>query len=214
MNRNLSAFLNISVLAALVALAACGTSKEAELENLDNQIAGNETDPALTSALADQILVDPNLTQQSNRNAARPAESPTQAPYPAPAPGVREASVESSGPDKAACGGKFNYDKVWATRLPAPFAVYPGGRISDAAGEDRGRCRARVVTFTSATAPKAMLGWYRAAATRGGYSADYQARGSDHVLAGVDETGGAYYLIVTPLPSGGSDVALIAKRQG
>jgi hypothetical protein len=38
-------------------------------------------------------------------------------------------------------------------------------------------------------------------------------RQGDHVLAGLSaRDGGAFYLIVTPLQGGGSDVALIANK--
>ena len=78
--------LRPAILIAVMMLAACGSaSDETELASLDNQIVGNDADPALTSALEDQILVDPTLSQQSNRNAVRPPESPVQAPYPQPA---------------------------------------------------------------------------------------------------------------------------------
>src|SRR3546814_13072051 len=75
MTHRFSILFRSAALAAALSLAACGDgSDEAELANLDQQIA-NETDPALTSALEDQIMVDPTLSQQSNHNAVRPPES-------------------------------------------------------------------------------------------------------------------------------------------
>src|SRR3954469_20158835 len=83
--------------------AACGPRGGDNLADIDNAIAGNDSDPALTSALQDQILVDPTLAQQSNCNAVRTPGAPAQAQYPvtqpaapAPAPGqpaVRQASA-------------------------------------------------------------------------------------------------------------------------
>ncbi len=73
------------VTAALLALplAACGQGKEdASLAALDAQLTNNAVDPALKGALADQIVVDPNLTSQSNRNAVRPADKPANAALP------------------------------------------------------------------------------------------------------------------------------------
>jgi hypothetical protein len=69
--------IRIAALAAALTLAGCDSGRDAELAKLDNQITGKDSDPALTSALEDQILVDPALTQQSNRNAVRPPETPT-----------------------------------------------------------------------------------------------------------------------------------------
>ena len=235
--------LRSAALALALALAACGgASDEGNLAALDNTLVGNDADPALTSALQDQIAVDPNLVNQSNRNAIRPPETPTQAQYPAqrgaaaggatqtaggtirapeptPAEGGedqhRQIAGAAAGRGGTACanGAKFNYDRSWANRLPAAFPVYPGGRIAEAAGNDSANCRVRVVSFTTADAPQRVLDFYHTRAVRSGYTSEHQLRGSDHVLAGTAESiDGAFYLIVTPLRSGGSDAAIIANK--
>lgn len=238
--------LRCAALALALALAACGRGQdEGNLAALDNTLVGNDADPALTSALQDQIAVDPNLVNQSNRNAIRPPETPTQAQYPAdrgaaasgggagaqaggatlraPAPTRAESgeaqhtqiASAAAGRGGTACanGAKFNYDRSWANRLPAAFPVYPGGRIAEAAGNDSGDCRVRVVSFTTGDAPQRVLDFYHTRAVRSGYTSEHQLRGSDHVLAGTAEgIDGAFYLIVTPLPSGGSDAAIIANK--
>ena len=214
-----------AALFAALSLGACDTSgDDAKLASLDNEIVGNDSDPALTSALEDQILVDPALTQQSNKNAVRPPESPTQAQYPLPAetppprnaaaaqkaPAARPAVADSSG--TADCVSALDYNAGWARRLPAGFGLYPGARLGEVAGTDRADCRARVVTFKTAVAPEQVLEWYRARAAGAGYSAERHVRQSDHVLAGRNtRSGGAYYLILTPVQAGGSEVALIVN---
>jgi hypothetical protein len=101
---------------------------------------------------------------------------------------------------------------AWAERLPAAFPAYPGGRITEAAGNDHGDCRIRVVTFTTADPWQRVIEFYRGVARRGGYDAEHQARGGDQVLGGVNAaTDGAYYLIVTPKAQG-SEVALIVNN--
>jgi len=84
------------VLAAItLSLAACGASSgDNSLDALDAELSdgnaqSNVRDPALTSALHDQIMVDPNLASQSNRDAIRP---PSQ-PYAAPVPNAKAAPV-------------------------------------------------------------------------------------------------------------------------
>jgi hypothetical protein len=202
--------------AAAAALAGCGRGDGGEGNNLaalDNQLVGNDVDPALTSALADQIAVDPQLANQSNRNAVKTPPTPTQAQYPAPAPGQPPAPPAAGAAAAAAAGcgldGPFQSGAGWAGRLNPAFPVYPGGKVTDAAGYDRGVCRMRAVTFTAAADWKRLVDWYAAQATRAGYSADQQARGEDHVLAGT-KGDDAYYLIVTPKGSA-SEVALIAN---
>ena len=233
--------LQIAAIGAALGLSACqDRASETELAKLDNQIIANETDPALTSALEDQIMVDPALTQQSNKNAVRAPASPGQAQYPLPGggaspkqqpqqagraaqPAVRGASgstaqpvqtargAEAEAPFRADCGPQLNYNAGWSRRLPPAFAVYPGARVTDAAGSDSKDCRSRVVTFQTAAPPQRVLDFYRSRATSAGYSAEHQMREGDHVLAGTGRSGGAFYLILTPLRSGGSDVAIITN---
>jgi hypothetical protein len=201
-------------LAAAAALAGCGRGDGGEGNNLaalDNQLVGNDVDPALTSALADQIAVDPQLANQSNRNAVKTPPTPTQAQYPAPAPGQPATTpvAAPAGPGGCALDGPFQTAAGWADRLPPAFPVYPGGKVTDAAGYDRGACRMRAVTFTAAADWRHVVDWYGAQAARAGYSADQQLRGEDHVVAGT-KGDDAYYLIVTP-KGAASEVALIAN---
>lgn len=208
------------VLAGLLMLAACGGAAENNLSDLDNELMANGADPALTSALEDQILVDPDLVQQSQPHSARPAEAPVQAQYPggpdaeqvirdARAGGRSGAGGGQSG-SVSRCGGEFAYGPEWARRLPTEFPLYPGATLMEAAGQDRGQCRMRVVTFTTDDPHSRVLEYYRSHAARAGFSAEQQRRGDAHVLGGVRENA-AYYLIVTPAERGAS-VALIVNR--
>jgi hypothetical protein len=206
-------------LAGLLALAGCGGSPaNNDLAAIDNELVANAVDPALTSALQDQLSVDPTLAQQANPNSARPPETPVQAQYPAdanpgqdPAAAARQTGGGTAAPPSAAvCGRGFDYGNEWASRMPAEFPAYPGGRLTEAAGNDHGGCRMRVVTFTTGDAPQRVIDTYRGLATRAGYSAEQQQRGGDQVLGGTKDER-AYYLIVTPQEAG-SDVALIVNN--
>lgn len=209
----------LSAVTAVFALAACGQGSVA------NDVAAlNAADPALTAALEDPILSDQNLAQQSNRHNVRPPELPTRAEYPlrnasAEAPPGSGARPGSAPAPAASCGtgrtggpASFSYGMEWAQRLPAAFPPYPGGRVTEAAGQDAGACRVRVVTFRTADGHQRIIQWYQERAVAAGYSAEHQPRGRDHVLGGVNQgTNGAYYLIVTPV-QGGSEVALIVNN--
>jgi len=216
-------FARALALAGLLGLAACGGGAANNISELDNELMGNGVDPALTSALEDQILVDPNLVQQSQPNSARPAEVPVQAQYPGgpnPEQIIRDARAREGGrprqttagtaPSVSRCGGTFSYGPEWAGRLPPQFPLYPGAALTEAAGQDRGECRMRVVTFTTGDPFSRVLEYYRSHAARAGFSAEHQRRGDAHVLGGV-RGDAAYYLIVTPEEHGAS-VALILNR--
>lgn len=199
-----------AALAAVFALGACGGAGDNNLAAIDNELLANGADPALTSALEDQITVDPNLVQQAHPNTVRPPETPMQAQYPAGSATAQPASEAGGVAANGACAGPFQYGAQWASRLPAEFPAYPGGRITEAAGNAGGRCR--VVTFTTADGYDRVLDHYRAVAARGGFTAEHQQRGADHVLGGVNAgTDGAYYLVVTPRQNG-SEVALIVNN--
>ncbi len=200
-----------AALAGLLALAACGSGDDNNLAALDNALLANGADPALTSALEDQILVDPNLVQQAHPNTVRPPETPMQSQYPPGSAAVQQASATSgAAAGSGACAGPFDHGAQWAQRLPAEFPAYPGARITEAAGNDSGRCR--VLTVRTGDPYARVLEHYRGLAARAGFTAEHQVRGNDQVLGGVNEASdGAFYLIVTPVRDG-SEVALIVNH--
>lgn len=218
----------IAALAAALALAGCsGGGDEGNLASLDNQLT-NDSDPALTAALQDQIAVDPNLAQQSNRNAVRPPETPTQAPYPTDTSGAPQAQPAAAGAKPAAqlasapqaggsganctSGANFHYNHAWAQRLPTAFPLYPNGRLTEAAANNSDGCSTRVVSFSTADNAQRVIDWYNSRAVGAGYTSERETRGGDLILAGANaRDNGAFYLIVTP-KGNGSDVALIVNN--
>jgi hypothetical protein len=76
-------FRNLAWTLSPLALAACGSKPPADsnIDSLDAELAGgkatgNSRDPAMMSALQDQIMVDPALTGQANNDAVRPPQQP------------------------------------------------------------------------------------------------------------------------------------------
>jgi hypothetical protein len=79
----LTRFRTFGVITLPLALLACGTAADdRNLDSLDNELVeagsgvANASDPAMTSALHDQIMVDPALAQQSNADSVRPPAQP------------------------------------------------------------------------------------------------------------------------------------------
>lgn len=195
--------------ASLLGVSAYGGRDEADQLASAVDLASG-TDPAVTRALQDEILVDPELSNQSNANAVRTPGAPAQVSYPAES-GATSAQYAALGAGAASCADKLDRSARWAQRLPAALAVLPGSKVTNAAGSDTGRCAMRVVTFLTSAAPRAVLGHYRSRAAAAGYAADYQLRDGDHILTGAGAPGGgAYFLIVPPQRGGGSEVAIIA----
>lgn len=203
------AFLFVVVASAL-AIGACQRFSGA---NPDNGPAPREVDPAVTSALNDQILVDPALTQQSNRNAVRRPETPLQAFYPVETKADEQARLDGTDGNGPGCvNGPFSHDAAWAKRLPPEFAPPPGARVTEAAASTRRGCNLRMVAFRTAEPAERVVDFYRRRAQGAGYSAAQARRDGDDVLAGSNpQNGTTYYLIVTP-KSAGAEAALVINN--
>lgn len=231
-------------LALPLALAACG----GPADNGDDSADANGVDPALASALQGQIMVDPQLSQQSNNDAVRPPGQPYSAGVPAdgvaaygdgikpgdmlhaPAPVPADKSCAACAASRntvtlgalaaqqkdgrtAGCAADIQYSASWAQRLPADLPLYPQARVTEAAGTDGGKCALRVVSFSAPVTVQGMIDWYYTKAIRGGYTAEHQVDGDEHILGGTrDRDGGAYVLYVTPRPDGGSDIDFVANN--
>ena len=128
-----------AALAGLLALAACSAAaSDNNLAEMDNSLIGNGADPALTSALEDQILVDPNLVQQiqSEHAPARRRRRSRRNIRPMAARRGRQASAAAGAAATApatpsACGVPFVYGNQWADA--------PAGRIPGLSGRPRHR---------------------------------------------------------------------------
>jgi len=227
-----------------LALASCGRSStdQQDLNSLDAELTnGSARDPALTSALGGQIMVDPRLAQSSNTDAVRPPTQPEGAAVPPEGPlkpdpvdpkTLQRAPAASNDcpecksangaltlgalaerqktPDAGVCAQKIGYSAGWANRLPADLPLYPGARLTEAAGADRDGCRLRVVSFASSAPMQKMLDYYYTRARAAGYSAGHSTDGRQHVLGGV-RGNDAYVVYVTARAGGGSDVDMVSN---
>lgn len=208
----MTASLRPAGLALLLALAACGRGRADTASEVEEFLLADGADPALTAALADPILTDPELDQQAHPHTVRPPEAPVQAQYPAGSAGADGIPATAS-PAEALCGAEFVRGTEWSRRLP-PGWLFPRGRITEAAGNDSGGCRLRFLAFETADDYRQVLSHYRTAATRAGFSAGYHRRGGDHLLGGTNpRTGGAFILVVTPLERG-AEAALVVDAAG
>jgi hypothetical protein len=231
---------------AALALAACQNASDEAAENEDAALLADAADPAMKGALEDQILVDPDLVDKSNRNAVLGEGSDGSVPSAGTPKGqlvaTEKAAAAAIGPRglikapeptkvaaadckdcnqgstlgaKAAqangvCQGKLDYAMGWASRMPADFGVYPRANVKEAAGVANRQCNIRVVNFTTPAALKNVVDFYYTKAKRGGYSAEYQLRGGDHVLGGTKGEA-AYVLFLKPMANGGTEVDIVAS---
>ncbi len=218
-------------LACSLALAACSAEKKPQAEG---------TDPALTGALGDRIVVDPEKsgdaaddTPVSLPSAARTPQAVAAARQsaadaaggkllPAPAPGQGDAAAlarnaalaaqvtEGARAAKVDCSGKVQFSNAWATRLPAAIPVYPRAALHEAAGTDGEGCALRVVNYGTAVSPEDVVRFYYSMAQRGGYTAEYRVDGGDHVIGGR-KGGQAFVAYARKLGSGVTEVDLVTS---
>jgi hypothetical protein len=230
----------VSVL-GLALLAGCSGVDTDKAEELDATLLGkgSDTDPALTSALEDQIMVDPSLSNQANRNAVRSAEQPLQAPMPTEATGnaapvdgkaslgeivakqvaaapiaspVASGKAEIARAKFAGCGDDISYSMVWSAKLPADLPLFPSARVAEAAGSDTATCNLRAVTFSTTAAPSSLVSYYLSTAKTAGYQANYSDADGEQIVTGLRRDGAAFYVVLTPRDSGGTMADIVANR--
>lgn len=206
--------------ALLLMLAACGSTADGnDLDAIDKRMGGRgDIDPALTSALEDQIMIDPMLSQQANEDAIRPPDRPGDLLVPKLG-GVEPPALPTLGaatgnpasiPQFDGCSMDVRYSFIWATRLPAELALPAKARVSEAAGSDRPGCTLRAVSFTLPVPPKEAAAYYSGLAARGGYAVQ-PARDGVTVSGVRAKDGAAFYAIVQPA-KGGVSIDLVSNR--
>lgn len=213
-----------TAIALTLLLAGCGGSSpgQADADALDQELTGNasaQADPAINSALEDQIMVDPALTQQRDGGART---GTGQSPIPSTLPGggaadrpplgevAQDPSAGKVGTDPA-CYRDLQYGTGWAQRLPAALPLYADAQVREAAGNARGACNVRIVTFASATPISRLVDFYTAAGRRGGYSVEATVNGEDHAVGG-DKGADAFYATLRPRVGGGTEVDIVTNH--
>ncbi|NJR79654.1 hypothetical protein [Sphingomonas corticis] len=229
-------------LAALLLLLA-GCSADAPANDAQDAVAAldaeltanamaNAADPALTAALRDQIMVDPQLVQQANDDAVRPSTTPASGAIPAediadaatpqPALGpLRDAPPPARNcPQCAAarralarCAANVSYSAAWANRLPSGVPLYPDARVGEAAGADGGGCALRIVSFSTRAPVQRVLDFYFTRTSAAGFAAGHGVEGAEHALGGRRADGGAFLTMARARGDGGTDVDLMVDGE-
>jgi hypothetical protein len=231
----------VAVLLALP-LASCGKrDKEADLNALDAQLTNNVMDQGLQDELAGKIKVDPGKVEGGNRKTDHAASLPALKgdaaealaesikiaggkllATPAPSKGEAAESKETLAAvareqDKPGgnvfCRKQLASGMQWASRMPDPFSVYPGGQLKEAAGADKNGCTLRAASFVTPVPRQSVMDFYYTQARRSGYDAEHKIMNGDHVLGGTrKDDGAAFLLLFTDAPGGRTNVDIIADQ--
>ena len=205
--------------AAVLALGAChNPNKQKSIEALDKELTSeNSDDPAVKTALEDQIMVDPQLSAKANAHSIRPPDEPYTAPLP---PAERQAGKDGAVPPtlgqlaqaqvkdaKSGCNMAVGYSATWATKLPAGLPIYPQGHVSEAAGSDTPTCHLRVVSYTSAAPAQSLLDFY----TTHGRQAGYAVVAANDTLSGTRAKDGAMFSVTLASANNGTSVDVVSN---
>lgn len=135
----------MAAMAIAGALAACGkgadsTDRNADLAALDRELApanaaSPAADPALRSALRDQIMVDPALTRQANADTIRPPTEPVSGGVPPEAVPAKPSAAEQDRvrPAPAATGNCAQCVAARQALTLGALAAQQGGRTGQCA---------------------------------------------------------------------------------
>lgn len=237
----------ISIAAALLAaaaLAGCHSDKARNLDSLDNQLAGDNSNAAIRGALNQQIMVDPALVQQSNGTALRPPGQPYSAEVPPAgigagkgATGTLKHAPAATAKGCDACGtkkGALTLGELANRQQTAgvgncsakvtysagwvnqlgDLPVYPGAHVIEAAGSNHGDCALRIVNFTTPAPAQRVIDYYYTQATNAGYDAEQQTDGRERVLGGTRAKDGGAYIVFVDPSDGGGSSVDLVVNNG
>lgn len=213
----MTALRNLTFLAVL-SLAACGSPPA--------NTTADDVDPAITSALADPIMTDPNLEGRSDTDSLRPAPQPIQALVPPGEPDPLRGDAPPTLAARAArtiavhdaksfadCNRAVTYTFGWSNRLPDGLALPNDARVSEAVGSDSPNCGLRLVAFATVSAPAKLLDTYRHAATSAGFTAIETRAGTTTIFKARRAADGAAFIAsIGDTTAGGSSVDLLTNR--
>ncbi len=203
-----------------IGMAGCHSgAKQKSVEVLDKELTSADAgDPAIKSALEDQIMVDPQLASKANAHSIRPPDEAYGAPLP---PSQRHSAATSDVPStlgqkayaklppaSTGCNMAVGYSAVWATKLPDDVPIYPQGHVREAAGSDTAGCHLRVVSYASSAPQQSIADFY----TTYGRQAGYAVTQSQDTLNGKRAKDNAMFSIsLTPSTNGGTDVDVVSN---
>ena len=223
-----ASFRSLCFVASLALLASCKAPSEADnLADLDAKLTNgvpNAADAASAANAANEAVAANEaiaLAAAGGRIEQAPAAVETKHIAPAgrtlgdlarqQAAGARAGPASAAAPGGSPCAKNVKSGPEWADRMPAPFRLYPGGKLAEAAGVDEERCTLRIISFTSAAGIDPILNYYYTQARRAGYDAEHLVSGAEHQLGGTNAKGAAYLVFARRIANGQTEVDVVAN---
>lgn len=109
------------------------------------------------------------------------------------------------------CEGTLVAALEQGTRMPAALPIYPGAHLREA-GSSQGACPVRAASFTASADPTEALGFYRALATKSGFSLNIARSDRMSALLGRRAADGARFAVIArPLAGRLSEIDLVVS---
>ncbi|HEX7853938.1 MAG TPA: hypothetical protein VF503_09605 [Sphingobium sp.] len=104
--------------------------------------------------------------------------------------------ADAAGRPVGGCAGRgLHYGDQWVKAMPTGLGLYPGARLTEAAGTDTGRCALRVISFTTADSPDMVVTHYTGQVRKAGFDAERQPCKTEIRLGGTRAKDDAAYLL-------------------
>lgn len=179
-------------------------------------------DPAITMALANPIMTDPELLGPAHGDATRPPDRPYQALLPPGSPDPLRGDLAPtivariipllSGTGFATCDRALRYSYGCAAKLPTALELPADGRVAEAVGSEGADCRLRLIAYDVGAAPASVLETYRRQAASAGYRVVERMQGPATLLRAQGAGAAAFVVAVFPAKGGGSSVDFATNR--
>lgn len=173
----------------------------------DTPMADQPGKDATTQALAAQISVEATRSDPANRAALLPDTAPPNGQTLGQL-AAQQARQQAFG----GCARQISYALRWSLRLPAHLPLYPRSRVDEAAGVNTPACRLRAVTMTSAASVQDIRAFYLHSARRAGYATSTDVDEGQSLISGTRRDGAAFFIVLTPVQSGGTSIDLVVNN--
>ena len=180
----------------LLFLSACGTAAP--------DIVANETDPAITDALADPIMADPRLALQDRGGAIGVPTGIGGGTHALTLGQIATARVRET--PFAGCDPKIDYAFAWMARLPADLPLPASATVSEAAGSNAKACALRIVRYSVSRPVSEIDAFYR--------KKGFEISASESAISGVRAEDGTAYWVSIGATKNGATVDFVTNRGG
>ena len=177
-------------------LSACGTAAP--------EATVNETDPAITDALADPIMADPRLALQDRGGAIGVPTGIGGGTHALTLGQIATARVRET--PFAGCDPKIDYAFAWMARLPADLPLPASTTVSEAAGSNAKACALRIVRYSVSRPVSEIDAFYR--------KKGFEISASESAISGVRAEDGTAYWVSIGATKNGATVDFVTNRGG